>query len=252
VKGFKTQWDFQRFQASVLERFRYIHEPVVNDFFDAVLHTASTRVTTVAARRALWRAQIGCNYIPVADDKGGAIPEREEPYGKDRMKPMPFEQYPGRLNAVGTNCLYLAFADDQEDAKATAIAEVRPWIHAMLSVALFTNPKNLRIVDCASDPSHWVWLGQGKPSEETKEKIIWSQINYAFAEPVALGDEPRSYVPTQILAELFRSQGYDGVAYGSSLGPGHNLALFDLEAAEFKWAELHRLEKVIFETSHLV
>src|SRR5262252_4924229 len=37
---------------------------------------------------------------------------------------------------------------------------------------------------------------------------------------------------TQIIAELFKRHGFDGVAYKSSLGPGHNIAFFDLDAAD--------------------
>lgn len=40
------------------------------------------------------------------------------------------------------------------------------------------------------------------------------------------------YVPTQIIAELIKSLGYDGIAYKSSLANGHNIALFDLESAK--------------------
>ena len=38
-------------------------------------------------------------------------------------------------------------------------------------------------------------------------------------------------MPSQIIAELFKVTGYDGVAYRSALGDGHNVALFDLDAA---------------------
>ena len=38
------------------------------------------------------------------------------------------------------------------------------------------------------------------------------------------------FIPTQI-AELFKSNGFDGVFYKSALSEGLNLALFDLNAA---------------------
>lgn len=165
------------------------------------------------------------------------------------MKPIPFQQNPGRLNAAGTNCLYLAIGEDSDAAKKTAIAVVRPWVSAMVSVALFTNPEALHIVDCASDSYSRVWFGNSQLPEEAKEKIVWSQINWALARPVTVGDEPRDYIPTQIIAELFRSQGYHGVVYKSSLGAGRNFALFDFEAAEFKDSELYQVDKVNYETS---
>ena len=40
------------------------------------------------------------------------------------------------------------------------------------------------------------------------------------------------YVPTQVIAEFFRVNGFDGVVYKSKLGSGFNIALFDIAAAE--------------------
>ena len=39
-------------------------------------------------------------------------------------------------------------------------------------------------------------------------------------------------MPTQILAELLKAEGYDRNGYRSSLGPSHNIALFDLYVAD--------------------
>ena len=39
------------------------------------------------------------------------------------------------------------------------------------------------------------------------------------------------YVPTQIIAELFKSNGFNGVFYKSALSEGLNLVLFDINAA---------------------
>jgi hypothetical protein len=63
------------------------------------------------------------------------------------------------------------------------------------------------------------------------EKAVWSDINDAFSKPVRRSDDSLDYIPTQILSELFKSNGLDGVAYKSSYGEaGCNMALFDLEA----------------------
>ena len=47
---------------------------------------------------------------------------------------------------------------------------------------------------------------------------------------------------TQVLAELFRSGGFDGIAYASSLGDGHNVALFDLDAAVLSGCGLYQVK----------
>lgn len=54
------------------------------------------------------------------------------------------------------------------------------------------------------------------------------------------------YVPTQVIAELFRVQGFDGLAYRSSLGDGHNVGLFDLGAADPVNCFLHRTIEIKF------
>ena len=39
-------------------------------------------------------------------------------------------------------------------------------------------------------------------------------------------------MPTQILAEAFKQDRYDGILYNSLLADGHNIALFDTAAAD--------------------
>lgn len=42
------------------------------------------------------------------------------------------------------------------------------------------------------------------------------------------GDDSTEYVPTQILAELFRDEGYDAIVYRSRFGEnGFNVVIFD-------------------------
>ena len=71
-----------------------------------------------------------------------------------------------------------------------------------------------------------------EPSAEEREESVWTHIDRAFARPVSRSDNIVDYVPTQIIAELFKVNHFDGVAYRSSLGKGHNIALFGLDMAE--------------------
>ncbi|MBI3448615.1 MAG: RES family NAD+ phosphorylase [Acidobacteria bacterium] len=50
------------------------------------------------------------------------------------------------------------------------------------------------------------------------------------ARPVLRDEDRREYIPTQLLADMVRSSGYDGIVYPSAMGPGHNIVLFDLDA----------------------
>jgi len=63
-------------------------------------------------------------------------------------------------------------------------------------------------------------------------------------------DDTAEYVATQILAELFRREGYDGVAYKSAFGErGFNIALFDLEAAELLNCGLYKVDTLNYRFS---
>ena len=71
-----------------------------------------------------------------------------------------------------------------------------------------------------------------------------------FARPVGRDDDIATYVPTQIIAELFRSEGYDGLAYRSNFGDGgYNIALFDIDAANLLNCQLQRVDAVKIEFS---
>jgi hypothetical protein len=106
------------------------------------------------------------------------------------------------------------------------MSETRPWIGAYLTVAELRTTKRLRVVDCV--PSLVEDLNEITFSETT----VWAHINYAFSEPVTSTENAADYAPTQVLAEAFRVHGFDGIQYGSRVGEGESVALFDLEAAD--------------------
>ena len=64
--------------------------------------------------------------------------------------------------------------------------------------------------------------------------------------PVTPSDDDADYVPTQIIAELFKANGFDGIACRSSLGDGRNVVLFDLDAAGIMKCELFELSGLQF------
>ena len=68
---------------------------------------------------------------------------------------------------------------------------------------------------------------------------IWTQIDNYFSEPVTLNSNSSDYVPTQILAVLFKSEGFDAVVYKISLSEGFNLVLFDTNAANLIITSYH-------------
>ena len=83
-----------------------------------------------------------------------------------------------------------------------------------------------------------------EPEPAKREELVWGSINRAFSEPVTRIDDVAEYAPTQVLAEAFRNAGYDGIAYGSKLGTGTTVAIFDLAAAELANCHLYKVEAV--------
>lgn len=145
----------------------------------------------------------------------------------------------GRANPEGIPRLYMAFD------RHTAIAEVRPWIGSLVTVAFMKTVKDLKVVDCRSDGGRDPIYLEGEPNEEKREAAVWAHVARAFREPVLRGDNRAGYAPTQLIAELFEREGYDGIVYGSGFGDeAANIVVFDLAAAEIVAAEIHEVKSV--------
>ena len=72
-----------------------------------------------------------------------------------------------------------------------------------------------------SRPVHKLLDPIPKPDQETINKHVWFDIDNAFSRPVNTKNydtDPSQYWLTQVLAELFRSEGFDGVIYKSRFG----------------------------------
>jgi hypothetical protein len=195
-------------------------------------------VATVPQGQSYWRAQIGYAVKNIDD-----ISYEQQPFPPERMMPDYKLSGDGRVNPKGIAVLYLASTDK------TAMAEVRPWKKAEISCARFVVARPLRIIDCSVHAGKNL-LGIDCKTPQEIQKVIWSEIDNAFSKPVSLGEEASNYVPTQILAELFKSKGFDGVGYKSSLrGDGYNLALFDLESATMVDCQIFTVDSILFEFS---
>lgn len=229
-------WDsYNLFARSVRHKRRFVLSADERTFLDAVRATIRDRDVDLPKGTILYRAQQGIDWRIRTDDDGNELGEEPEGFGAARMKPLPNRALEGRANPSGICVLYLATTEKN------AISEVRPWVGADISVAQFKILKHLKILDLTK--------GHGKSSfnvvgfdhiinrttldAATKEKAVWIDIDNAFSRPVSASDDAADYVPTQILTEVFREAGYDGIVYKSQFGEkGFNIALFDVEAAD--------------------
>ena len=148
-------------------------------------------------------------------------------HSPDRMKPTIEYAIEGRANPKGIPYLYLSNNRD------ISMMELRPHIGETISCGEFIANRDLILIDCYSVDRTFgnVELIFNPPKDQAGiSQATWSLINDAFAKPVSNSETTSDYVPTQILAELFKSEGYDGICCKSSFGDGYNYILFDLKS----------------------
>ena len=239
---FQSWNEYGIFADFVKRKSRYVLDERSKEFLRVVQETSEKRQTNLPDGSLLWRAQLGHDWCTKAvpgfmqEDLGGLTEyPAPHPYVEQRMRPLVDRALEGRVNAKGIPCMYLAFDDK------TAMSEVRPWIGSFVSLAQFTTSKNLNLVDSTIDWGYCTnyYTGCDEPDPAKREESVWSQINYAFSEPVTRSDG---------VADVIRNAGYDGVIYESRLGEdGKNVAVFGLDCATFVSCALHRVDEVRFE-----
>lgn len=250
MKEFKTWTDFWKFAHEVCHNYRYFHDDWLNNFLQNILDTTETRTEIIPEGKILFRAQLGHKTVPVrtviTTEKGHELKETGRsaaPYSSERMKPLSSEAREGRVNPKGIPYLYLA------SNKETALSEVRPWQDSRITLAKFKTVKDLKIINCSKDRAQKVWYMGQTPSPKEKEEFIWTLINHAFSVPTTPSDSKADYCPTQILAEFFKCNKFDGVVYRSMLGSmdGTNISLFDLNSAEVIDVSLYAVKSLTYE-----
>lgn len=234
IDAFPSWRSYWTFAAEVSHRWRYLQSDETRRFLRLVATQAKDRAVVVDAGRRFHRAQKAVhgwfdqNLGEEVD--GPALPER--------MSPLPGVATEGRVNPKGIPCFYMA--NDEH----TAMAEVRPWIGSKVSVGLFRTIRDLRLVDCTRDADR-VSIHFEEPDADARTAAVWSHIARAFREPVTREDDRADYAPTQIIAETFRAEGFDGVAYRSGFGTDRfNVALFDLDATELEMCSIYEIRDV--------
>lgn len=236
--SWRSFWTFER---SVTRDFRYVRPPEVEDFLKTVLVTSQSRKLDIPKGRLFWRAALGHDWRRFSDEVDDEIPCAHPP---KRMKPLPGRASDGRANARGIPCLYMATTKD------AAMSEVRPWIGSLVSVGQFRTNRALTVVDCSRRPHASPFFFSVdkfdyEPEPEKRNEAVWSHIDKAFAQPMTRSDDQADYAATQILTELFKSAGFDGVVYKSNFGEdGYNIALFDPDAADLINCGLFELKAI--------
>jgi hypothetical protein len=131
---------------------------------------------------------------------------------------------------------------------ATALAEVRVWKGAIVAIAKMQMATEVRVLDLTEV--------RELASPFFVEGLRWQvevldllgRFAYELSRPL-LPNEPEShYAPTQHICDLVRRAGYQGIAYPSAMGLGHNLVLFDPTAAQATDVRYVAMREISFKT----
>jgi hypothetical protein len=249
--------DWKGFINYISDNNRFILSEYWEKFVNTIVNTAHKRTKTLKKNKMLFRARLGTSWEQVDDDGN----YDHCPIPPDQMGPPPKkEATAGRLNPEQIPYLYLASTID------TAVAEVRPWINSDITIGYFEIASDLKILDTSHDKpsgvpslSEWIFDENGEYSGSRKrsihsftptekEKSIWGGINTTFSRPISPNDSPLKYLPTQFLSEKLKAEGYDGIAYKSSLNEdGYNIALFDSQKAKCIGCRMYEIKKVTYD-----
>jgi hypothetical protein len=234
---FKTWRGFRNFEREVRLKRRFIRSLESDEFLRQILETCDHRIRSIEKGVRLYRAQIGNAWRTIPNTKD----EEAIPLPPERMKPEKNRAFEGRINPKGMPCLYLSTTAD------AAASEIRPWIGSTITLAEFIIAKPLRIVDCSVKHTAGFLYYREEPPAEDRARAVWTHIDKAFAAPVTRSDDVGDYVATQILAEAFRTNGYDGISYKSPFGEdAYTMALFDMKAAKCDFRYLRRVTAATF------
>lgn len=227
-----TREDFLRFTKEVKQEYRTFLSPQSLAFLEWCKEAACKYVTKIPKDTKFFRAR--------------KCEKEDQPISTEGIKPVPNLGSEGRANAYNINMLYLS------DERDIAISEIRPGLHEPVTVATFLTNLDLQIIDFAAErqsPYHYARLGKRDNPKQYHQKDCLLAIGDAFSKPLSINDSKREYIPTQILAEYFKSLGYDGIAYQSQFYVSdkdvlhRNYALFDLDAADAIGFEVCEVEK---------
>jgi RES domain-containing protein len=248
ISGFESPKDWENFSSYLINHNRYVLKARGKRFLNAIRKTAAKRTHQLDKGMTLVRARMGSHEAEYEDEDGCPRIDFGPLSQSDLGTPPKDQAKEGRANPRGIPYLYLASRIE------TAIAEVRPWIKADVSVGYFKLTRRIKILDVSDDKPKWHASGfdfltgekvEWSFTQEELEVYAWGDINRAFSLPIQPGTEASQYIPTQYLAEYFKNHGYQGIAYRSSVDEsGYNLVLFKPAFAKLAHARVFDISAI--------
>lgn len=239
-KGYNAFAEWEAFCSYLIKDNRFILNEEWGKFVEKIITFAHKNEKKLDAKQQYWRARIAKGF----KRKGDRFVANS--FTKDEMGAPPREKTKdGRANPKGIPYLYLS------DEPATAIAEVRPYLNAEVTLALFELKKQIKVIDLFENTFPiMALLNDPESTPKDEEILLWTAINFYFSASLTPNNE-LIYIPTQYISELFKNNGYDGIIFGSAQKKGkRNLVLFSPCSTEIKKIE-QRLIKDIGYIDHI-
>src|SRR6185369_1790909 len=125
----------------------------------------------------------------------------------------------------------------------TAIAEVRPHPGQHVSVGKFSANRPLRIADFVNIN----FLAFSASEKRLEDLHLIASIDRVLREPVP-PDKPFLYCLPQLLSDVLRQEGFDGVMFNSSVSDGKNLTVFEPDNFSYvdQDAAVHLIREVVY------
>ena len=222
--------DYQSFYTEVINYRRYILTNETKLFLNRYRCEIKKNFITLSKGNIYYRAQNG-----FLNERS-----RKHPYQKERMFPLPKKASEGRINPKGIPYLYLT------EELENSVYEIRAKYRSYITIAEFCLKRNIDVVyfHKRMEYFHYALLSE---KEKNPDLSVWNEINKAFSMPVDQSDFTADYVPTQILAEIVKDEGFDGILYMSQYMDCYNLCLFNVNDAEFLNSSLTYIRSKYYE-----
>jgi len=173
----------------------------------------------------IWRARV------LSEDDKFSFDELPKKMQKEIGPPPNQNVKNNRMSPAGISYTYVS------EKPETCIIEVRPNYGSEMLVGKFEIIKDLKLLDLTLIPYYRV---KSIFNPEYDHDMRWAanfleQFINDITKPCMKDDAILDYVPTQLLAEYIRKEGYDGIKFYSSLNDNINYTLFFGPELEDDW-----------------
>lgn len=174
-----------------------------------------------------WVESLGSHITTTSWVRARIHDSRGSPYPTEEMGPPPAEKATaGRANRKGVPFLYVA--SDEPTAIAEVRAEPGDWVTL---VRVDVPSKGTLVLDLTRDVRVIDPFAHADLDEPLMVREFLHQFGYELSRPIRRRDAEVEYVPTQMISEYFRANGYSGIVFPSSVAAGINAVFFEPASA---------------------